>query len=361
MQAVDQDDRRRRAAVEVEGDHLKLGEGATHPVSVDHWQAQLRGGHQRHERVAATDFDRHRRRHLYPESCRNSLHGQLAFVAAAEFLEADPPSTSCTSSAARCSWDASTAENTPTSATESTLPLKEVAAGINVLQLDEPVFNVYLQDVGDWGIDCLQEAIGGLGCKTAVHVCYGYGIPANLAWKRTLGNEWRQYEHLFPLLATSGVDQVSVECAGSRVPLGLLGMLDDQDVLVGCIDVATERVETAEEVAELIVAALRCVPAERLYPCTNCGMAPMARAIARRKLEALAAGAHLAAHDWRQRIAHRQKRRGRASREDGSEARGVSCGRSKRAAGRGPRRFASVEQDVQRPVPWPPGTRRTAS
>jgi len=169
-----------------------------------------------------------------------------------------------------------------------------VAAGIDVLQLDEPAFNVYLRDVGDWGIDCLEEAIDGLGCKTAVHVCYGYGIPANLAWKRTLGNEWRQYEHLFPVLATSGVDQVSVECAGSRVPLGLLGMLDDKDVLVGCIDVATERVETAEEVAELIAAALRYVPAERLYPCTNCGMAPMARDIARRKLEALAAGAHLA-------------------------------------------------------------------
>jgi 5-methyltetrahydropteroyltriglutamate--homocysteine methyltransferase len=169
-----------------------------------------------------------------------------------------------------------------------------VAAGIDVLQLDEPAFNVYLQDVADWGIDCLQEAIDGLGCKTAVHICYGYGIPANVAWKRTLGDEWRQYEHLFPLLARSTIDQVSVECAGSRVPIELLDMLAGKEVLVGCIDVASERVEKAEDVAEVIAAALRYVPAERLYPCTNCGMAPMARDVARRKLEALAAGAHLA-------------------------------------------------------------------
>jgi 5-methyltetrahydropteroyltriglutamate--homocysteine methyltransferase len=168
------------------------------------------------------------------------------------------------------------------------------AAGIDVLQLDEPAFNVYLQDVADWGMDCLHEALEGLGCRTAVHICYGYGIPANLAWKQTLGSEWRQYEHLFPLLAKGRVDQVSVECAGSRVPLDLLGLLGNKDVLMGCIDVATERVETPDEVAGLIATALEYVSAERLYPCTNCGMAPMARHIARRKLAALGAGAHLA-------------------------------------------------------------------
>jgi 5-methyltetrahydropteroyltriglutamate--homocysteine methyltransferase len=168
------------------------------------------------------------------------------------------------------------------------------AAGIDVLQLDEPAFNVYLQDVADWGMDCLHEALDGLGCRTAVHICYGYGIPANLAWKQTLGNEWRQYEQLFPLLASSRVDQVSVECAGSRVPLDLLGMLGSKDVLMGCIDVATERVETPDEVAALIASALEYVSAERLYPCTNCGMAPMTRQVARSKLAALGAGAHLA-------------------------------------------------------------------
>jgi 5-methyltetrahydropteroyltriglutamate--homocysteine methyltransferase len=169
-----------------------------------------------------------------------------------------------------------------------------VAAGLDVLQLDEPAFNVYLGEVGDWGMDCLNEAVNGLDCRTAVHICYGYGIPANIAWKGTLGDEWRQYEELFPLLAASRVDQVSVECAGSRVPLELLGLLPGKDVLVGCIDVATERVETPDEVAEMVEAALQYVSPEQLYPCTNCGMVPMTRAIARRKLEALSGGAHLA-------------------------------------------------------------------
>jgi 5-methyltetrahydropteroyltriglutamate--homocysteine methyltransferase len=169
-----------------------------------------------------------------------------------------------------------------------------VAAGVEVLQLDEPAFNVYLDDVAAWGIDVLELAIQGLSCKTAVHICYGYGIPANLEWKRTLGDEWRQYERIFPLLAASSIDQVSVECAGSRVPLPLLGLLAGKDVLVGCIDVATQRVETPEEVASSIQAALEFVPPERLYPCTNCGMVPLPREVARRKLHALSAGAQLA-------------------------------------------------------------------
>jgi 5-methyltetrahydropteroyltriglutamate--homocysteine methyltransferase len=167
------------------------------------------------------------------------------------------------------------------------------AAGVDVLQLDEPAFNVYLDEVATWGIDALQRAIEGLACKTAVHVCYGYGIQANIEWKASLGQEWRQYERILPVLAASTVDQVSVECAGSRVPIELLGLLSGKDVLVGCIDVVTERVETPEEVAELLEQALRYVPLERLYPCTNCGMVPMQRHTARGKLHALSAGAHL--------------------------------------------------------------------
>jgi 5-methyltetrahydropteroyltriglutamate--homocysteine methyltransferase len=167
------------------------------------------------------------------------------------------------------------------------------AAGIDVLQLDEPAFNVYLDDVRTWGIQALEMAIADLPCRSAVHICYGYGIPANLEWKRTLGAEWRQYEHIFPLLAASRIDQVSVECAGSRVPLELLALLDGKDVLVGCIDVATTEVETSADVASTIEAALQYVPVERLFPCTNCGMVPLSRDVARRKLHALAAGAAL--------------------------------------------------------------------
>jgi 5-methyltetrahydropteroyltriglutamate--homocysteine methyltransferase len=168
-----------------------------------------------------------------------------------------------------------------------------VAAGLDVLQLDEPAFNVYMDDVASWGIEALHRAVEGLDCTTAVHICYGYGIKANIDWKRTLGDEWRQYEQTFPLLAKSRIDQVSLECANSRVPLALLGLLSGKDVLAGCIDVATNTVETPEEVAATIRRVLPFVPPERLFPCTNCGMVPLPRSVARAKLRALAAGARL--------------------------------------------------------------------
>ena len=167
------------------------------------------------------------------------------------------------------------------------------AAGVDVIQFDEPAFNVYFDEVRDWGIAALERAAHGLSCTKAVHICYGYGIKANIDWKKTLGSEWRQYEETFPRLARSSIDQVSLECAHSHVPIELIGLLEGKDVLVGAIDVASERVETPEEVAGVIRDALRFVPAERLFPCTNCGMVPLPREIARQKLRALGAGAAL--------------------------------------------------------------------
>lgn len=169
--------------------------------------------------------------------------------------------------------------------------LELAALGLDVVQFDEPAFNVYLDEVERWGVQALHRAMEGLPCRTAVHICYGYGIPANIEWKKTLGNEWRQYEVTFPLLARSRIDQVSLECASSRVPVSLLGLLRGKDVLVGAVDVATDVVETPEQVAATIRNALAFVPAERLYPCTNCGMAPLPRAVAYAKLRALSAGA----------------------------------------------------------------------
>jgi 5-methyltetrahydropteroyltriglutamate--homocysteine methyltransferase len=165
------------------------------------------------------------------------------------------------------------------------------AAGVDVIQFDEPAFNVYMDQVRDWGIDALHRAARGLTCKTAVHICYGYGIKANIEWKGTLGSEWRQYEETFPYLARSRIDAVSLECANSRVPIELIGLLEGKDVLVGAIDVATEAVETPDAVAAVIRRALPFVRPEKLYPCTNCGMAPLPRDVAYGKLRALAAGA----------------------------------------------------------------------
>jgi 5-methyltetrahydropteroyltriglutamate--homocysteine methyltransferase len=171
---------------------------------------------------------------------------------------------------------------------------RELAAlGIDVIQFDEPAFNVYMHDVAEWGMAALERAAEGLVCKTAVHICYGYGIKANIDWKGTLGSEWRQYEETFPVIRQSRIDQVSLECRNSHVPIELIRLLDGKDVLVGSIDVASDSVETPEEVAETIRSALRFVAPEKLYPCTNCGMAPMKRDVAYGKLAALAAGAAL--------------------------------------------------------------------
>jgi 5-methyltetrahydropteroyltriglutamate--homocysteine methyltransferase len=168
------------------------------------------------------------------------------------------------------------------------------ADGVDVIQFDEPAFNVYMDEVKGWGIAALHRAIEGVSAKTAVHICYGYGIKANLDWKATLGSEWRQYEEIFPALAASRIDQVSVECRNSRVPLSLLRLLAGKDVLVGAIDVATDAVETPEQVAATLGDALKYMPKERIVACTNCGMAPMRRDIALAKLDALAKGAALA-------------------------------------------------------------------
>ena len=174
---------------------------------------------------------------------------------------------------------------------------------MDVIQFDEPAFNVYMSDAAEWGVAALERAAQGLkaqgmangrSCTTAVHICYGYGIQANNDWKQTLGQEWRQYEQVFPALAKSSIDQVSLECIHSHVPPELMALLKGKDVMVGVIDVASEQVETPEEVADTIGRALQFVPREHLIACTNCGLAPMSRAVAEAKLAVLAQGAALA-------------------------------------------------------------------
>ncbi|PQJ27053.1 methionine synthase [Rubritalea profundi] len=167
------------------------------------------------------------------------------------------------------------------------------AAGVDIIQFDEPAFNVFFDEVNEWGIACLEKAIEGLKCETAVHICYGYGIKANNDWKKSLGSEWRQYEEVFPKLQQSNIDIVSLECQNSRVPVELIELLRGKKVMVGVIDVATDTIETPEDVAATIREALKYVDADKLYPCTNCGMAPLSREVARGKLNALSAGAEI--------------------------------------------------------------------
>src|SRR3954463_6768809 len=168
------------------------------------------------------------------------------------------------------------------------------ADGVDVIQFDEPAFNVYMDEVAGWGIEALHRAVEGVTCATAVHICYGYGIKANVDWKATLGTEWRQYEKIFPALAKSPIGQVSLECRNSKVPMELMKLLDGKQVQVGVIDVANDKVETAEDVAAVISEAMKYVARENILPSTNCGMAPMRRDIAAAKLKALGDGAALA-------------------------------------------------------------------
>jgi 5-methyltetrahydropteroyltriglutamate--homocysteine methyltransferase len=167
------------------------------------------------------------------------------------------------------------------------------AAGVDIIQFDEPAFNVFFDEVNEWGIATLEKAIEGLQCETAVHICYGYGIKANTEWKKTLGSEWRQYEEIFPKLQKSNIDIISLECHNSHVPMELLELIRGKKVMVGAIDVASDTIETPEEVANTLRKALQFVDSDKLYPCTNCGMAPLSRGVARDKLNALSAGAEI--------------------------------------------------------------------
>ena len=167
------------------------------------------------------------------------------------------------------------------------------AAGVDIIQFDEPAFNVFFDEVNDWGIAALERAIEGLKCETAVHICYGYGIKANTDWKKTLGSEWRQYEEAFPKLQTSKIDILTPACPNTRAPMDLQELIRGKKVMVGAIDVATQTIETPEEVADTLRKALQFVDADKLYPSTNCGMAPLSRQVANGKLKALSAGADI--------------------------------------------------------------------
>jgi len=165
------------------------------------------------------------------------------------------------------------------------------AVGVDVIQFDEPAFNVFFDEVRDWGVAALERAAEGLRAETAVHICYGYGIKANTDWKATLGSQWRQYEESLPLLQRSAIDIVSLECHRSHVPMELIELVRGKKVMLGAVDVASETIETPEEVADTLRSALEFVDADRLLPSTNCGMAPLPRDVALGKLRALSAGA----------------------------------------------------------------------
>jgi 5-methyltetrahydropteroyltriglutamate--homocysteine methyltransferase len=165
-------------------------------------------------------------------------------------------------------------------------------AGADIVQFDEPAFNVDTDAVAEWGIATLERAARGVATQRAVHICYGYGVPQVIAWKNQ-NQDWGHYGHTLPLLNESSIDQVSVECAASGVDVSVIQHLSNKRVMLGVISVSTDEVETPELVAGRIRAGLEFCDAERLMPCTDCGLVPRPRAVAQAKMAALAAGTAL--------------------------------------------------------------------
>lgn len=130
-----------------------------------------------------------------------------------------------------------------------------------------------------------------------VHICYSYGIKANTDWRKTLDSEWRQYEKTFLQLQKSSFDIISLECHNSWVPMDLLEPTCDKKVMAGAIDVADHAVETPEEVAETLRKVLMFVDADKPYPSTNRGMAPLPRHVVTGKLYILSAGTKIVRYE----------------------------------------------------------------
>jgi 5-methyltetrahydropteroyltriglutamate--homocysteine methyltransferase len=166
------------------------------------------------------------------------------------------------------------------------------AAGADVIQLDEPCFNIYIDAVKDWGIEALRRAFRGVTCKKAVHICYGYGIDIVKAWKAQ-NKDWSHYFSTLPLIAETEIDQVSVEAAASGVDLACLEPLRGKDVMVGVVSVSSEEIESSDIVAERLRRALRFVDPANLIGCTDCGMVPLKRATAIGKMRALGEGVRI--------------------------------------------------------------------
>ena len=164
-----------------------------------------------------------------------------------------------------------------------------------MIQFDEPAFNVYMDEVAGWGIEALHRAIAGphLHHRRAHLLRLRHQGQCRLEGDARDANGGNTKRH-FRRWPASRIDEVSLECINSRVPMNVLKLLDGKNVQIGVIDVATDAIETPEQVAAVIGEAMNYVPRENIVAGTNCGMAPMRRDIAYAKLAALGRGAELA-------------------------------------------------------------------
>ncbi|HEX7219892.1 MAG TPA: uroporphyrinogen decarboxylase family protein [Burkholderiales bacterium] len=157
------------------------------------------------------------------------------------------------------------------------------AAGADVVQIDEPWLQARPDRAARYGVKAINRALQGIGGTTVVHLCFGYAAAVK--------DKPTGYSFL-PQLAETTAAQISIEAAQPRLDLSVLRALN-KTVMVGVIDLGNPAVETPQEVAARIRAALKHVPAERLVLAPDCGMKYLAREAAFGKLKALAEGAAL--------------------------------------------------------------------
>ncbi len=156
------------------------------------------------------------------------------------------------------------------------------AAGADIVQLDEPWMQARPEQARAFAVRAINRALDGVSGTTAVHLCFGY---ANVVKDKPSG-----YSFL-PELEAIAADQISIEAAQPRLDTAILEALPSKAILVGVISMETEEVESVEEVANRIRAALAHVPAERLVVAPDCGMKYLSREAAIGKLRAMVAGA----------------------------------------------------------------------
>ena len=161
-------------------------------------------------------------------------------------------------------------------------------AGIDVIQFDEPVFSRFPEQVADWGIEALDRCTEGLKCKTAVHICYGYPQPG---LQRPVKDS---YPEIIGLLEGSKVDQLALEFEGSKLDPAVLKNCPSKTVLFGCVFNSDDTVETAEHVADRLVAAAEALSPEQIQAAPDCGFVMMTPEKARQKLNVMVEGTKLA-------------------------------------------------------------------
>src|SRR5919197_5636910 len=161
-----------------------------------------------------------------------------------------------------------------------------LAAGADVVQIDEPYMQARPEAARAYGLDVLRRATDGVDGTLAVHICFGYAA---------IIHERPSAYSFLPELAATEVAQVSIETAQSGLDLGVLDSLASKTIILGALDLSTDEVETPETVAGRIARAFPHAEPGRLIAAPDCGMKYLSRDAAYGKLEALVEGARLAA------------------------------------------------------------------